>query len=225
MGDSARSEPSHPGHPRRRRRPLRSVEPSGATAPLPSAPSARPCTPIVKRNGWPAHKKSCHYDPGPARRRGEGVEAVMRPVPLTLAQANELVRRLHRHHKTVVCHRFSIGAELEGQLVGAVIVGRPAAYKTEQYRTAEVSRLVTDGTKNACSMLYQAAARAAKEIGYDRIQTFILASEPGTSLKASGWRCVGETPGKAWVRSEQRRLFADEGYAVGVKTRWMRELR
>jgi hypothetical protein len=146
-------------------------------------------------------------------------------VPLTLAQANALVARLHRHHKRAVGHRFSLGCEDKGQLVGAVIVGRPVAYKTDQAKVAEVTRLVTDGTRNACSMLYQAAARTAKEMGFESIQTFILASEPGTSLKASGWRCDGETPGKVWVRSETQRLFADEDYAAGPKTRWVRTLK
>jgi hypothetical protein len=148
----------------------------------------------------------------------------LRIVPLTLSQANELVARWHRHHRPVVGHRFSLGCEQAGQLVGAVIVGRPVAYKTDQGRVAEVTRLVTDGTHNACSMLYQAAARTAKEMGFDRIQTFILASELGISLKASGWRCDGETPGKAWIRSETRRLFDDDAYALGAKTRWVRTL-
>ena len=54
-------------------------------------------------------------------------------------------------------------------------------------RVLEVTRLVTDGTANACSLLYAAAARVGKELGYERIQTFILATEPGTSLRAAGW--------------------------------------
>ena len=40
----------------------------------------------------------------------------------------------------------------------------------------EVTRLCTDGTKNACSFLYGAAARIAKEMGYKQIQTYILES-------------------------------------------------
>lgn len=151
----------------------------------------------------------------------------MRVVPLTLSQANDLVTRLHRHHRPVQSHRFSIGCEQGSELVGAVIVGRPAAYKTDQDRVAEVSRLVTNGTPNACSMLYQAAARTAKEMGFDRIQTFILASEPGTSLKASGWRYDGETPGKVWIKSEMTGwLFnTTPDYPVGPKQRWVRVLR
>lgn len=124
----------------------------------------------------------------------------MRIVPLTLKQANEVVASLHRHHKPVVGHRFSIGAEKDGKLVGAAIIGRPVAHKTDQYAVAEVTRLVTDGTKNAPSALYGAAARAAKAMGFDRIQTFILESEPGTSLVASGWDFDGWTDGGTWNR-------------------------
>jgi hypothetical protein len=90
----------------------------------------------------------------------------MRPIPLTLAQANALIASLHRHHKPVVGHRFTIGAETaDGRVVGAAVVGRPVAHKTEQYRIAEVTRLVTDGTRNACSLLYGATARAAEAMG------------------------------------------------------------
>src|SRR4051812_40014079 len=107
----------------------------------------------------------------------------MRVKPLTLKQANELVAELHRHHKPVVGHRFSIGIEDDdGVLHGAAICGRPVARMTDQNRVLEVTRLVTDGTKNGCSMLYAASARTAQAMGFDRIQTFILESEPGTSL-------------------------------------------
>ena len=90
----------------------------------------------------------------------------MKVIPLTLAQANEFVARLHRHHKPVVGHRFSIGLEQEGMLVAVAIVGRPVARHTDQYRIAEVTRLCSDGTKNACSALYSACARIAREMGF-----------------------------------------------------------
>lgn len=107
--------------------------------------------------------------------------------PLTLKQANELVANWHRHHKPVVGHRFSIGVSVNGSYVGAAITGRPVGRETAQYTVAEVTRLVTDGTPHACSKLYSASARAAQAMGYERIQTFILESETGTSLKAAGW--------------------------------------
>lgn len=145
----------------------------------------------------------------------------MRVVPLTLAQANELIVRLHRHHKPVVGHRFSLGLENDGELVGAVVVGRPVARKTEQYTTAEVTRLVTDGSKNACSALYGAAARVAKEMGFTRIQTFILEEEPGTSLRASGWTLDGTTTGGDWNKPSRGGRRTDQ--PQGPKRRWVKD--
>jgi hypothetical protein len=112
-------------------------------------------------------------------------------VPFTLSQANEMVARLHRHHKPARGHRFSIGVkDRQFVLRGAAIVGRPKAHMTEQYGIVEVTRLVTDGARNACSALYGACARIAKEMGFERILTFILEGEPGTSLRAVGWKRI-----------------------------------
>lgn len=119
-------------------------------------------------------------------------------LPIELSEANAFVARYHRHHGPVVGHKFSIGAALDGKIVGVVIVGRPVARMRDDGETLEVTRLCTDGTKNACSFLYGVAARAAFALGYCRIGTYILASEPGTSLVAAGWRCLGERGGGAW---------------------------
>lgn len=137
----------------------------------------------------------------------------LRVVPLTLAQANDAVRSWHRHHKPVIGHRFSLGVKDGDALVGAAIVGRPKSRMTDQYRAAEVTRLVTNGTKNACSILYAACARVAREMGFDFIQTFILESEPGTSLRAAGWECVGVNGGGQWVHTDvvQLRLGQTHG--------------
>jgi len=123
-------------------------------------------------------------------------------VPLTLKQANALVAQLHRHHKPVIGHRFSIGVEKDEKLVGAAIVGRPVARGCDPYTTAEVTRLVTDGSRNACSLLYATAARIAREMGFDKIQTYILETELGTSLKAAGWTFAGNTAGGDWNSSK-----------------------
>ena len=126
---------------------------------------------------------------------------------IELSEANALVASLHRHHKPAVGHRFSMGAFDGEKLVGAVIVGRPVARNTDQRRCLEVTRLVTDGTKNACSALYAAAARAGQALGYQRIQTFILETEPGTSLTASGWAREGLSPGGQWDHTDEPWLF------------------
>lgn len=122
----------------------------------------------------------------------------MRVVHVELSDANAYVELLHRHHKPVRGHRFSLGAENGGGMAGVVIVGRPVARKVDHTTTVEVLRLCTNGDKNVCSFLYSAAARAAKSLGYALIQTYILGSEPGTSLIASGWELVATTPGGDW---------------------------
>jgi hypothetical protein len=147
----------------------------------------------------------------------------MKAIPLTLRQANELVSAWHRHHQPVRGHRFSIGCVLTvSVIVGAAIVGRPVGRKTDQYLVAEVTRLVTTGQKNACSFLYSACARIAREMGFERIQTFILPDEPGTSLAAAGWKFEGMTeskPGK-WHSRGGRRTDQPEA----AKQRWGKDL-
>jgi hypothetical protein len=118
-------------------------------------------------------------------------------VRIGLDEANTFVAQHHRHHKPVQGHIFSVGAALGESIVGVVIVGRPVSRHRDDGITAEVTRLCTDGTRNACSFLYGAAARAAFALGFKRIGTYILASEPGTSLTASGWRLIGETDGRS----------------------------
>lgn len=129
----------------------------------------------------------------------------LRHTRIKLPEANDFVLRLHRHHKPVVGHLFSLGAVLDDQLVGVAIVGRPVARMRDDGVTAEVTRLCTDGTRNACSFLYGASARAAFALGFTRIGTYILASETGTTLKAVGWRMIGETKGGSWSRPSRGR--------------------
>lgn len=118
--------------------------------------------------------------------------------PLDLSEANQFVAELHRHHKPVVGHKFSLGAVKDDKIVAVAIIGRPVARGRDDGLTLEVTRLCSDGTKNACSFLYGAAARAAFALGYKRIGTYILASESGTTLKAAGWRMIGEVKGRSW---------------------------
>jgi hypothetical protein len=119
-------------------------------------------------------------------------------VRVDLAEANAFVEQHHRHHKPVVGHLFSIGAILDDKIVGVVIVGRPVSRMRDDGVTAEVTRLCTDGTRNACSFLYGAAAKAAFALGFHRIGTYILIDEDGASLRASGWKLLGERGGGSW---------------------------
>ena len=128
----------------------------------------------------------------------ERVSPRLTHVRIELAEANAFVQQHHRHHRPVVGHLFSLGAVLDERIVGVAIVGRPVSRHRDDGLTAEVTRLCTDGTKDACSFLYGAAARAAFALGFKRIGTYILASEPGTSLTAAGWRNLGERGGGSW---------------------------
>ena len=119
--------------------------------------------------------------------------------PLSLTAANVFVAEHHRHHKPVCGHKFSIGCMADDKLTGVAIVGRPVSRYLDNGTTLEVTRLCTDGTKNACSFLYGAAWRAAKALGYTKIITYTLDSESGASLKASGWKCAGIAGGLRWT--------------------------
>lgn len=117
--------------------------------------------------------------------------------PITLKEANAYVAAHHRHHKPTVGHIFSVAVS-DDEVRGVAIVGRPVARALQDGYTAEVNRVATDGTRNACSMLYATCWRAARALGYRKLVTYTLVSEPGTSLRAAGWRVVGETKGRSW---------------------------
>jgi len=119
-------------------------------------------------------------------------------VPIALDEANAFVAQHHRHHGKVVGHKFSIGLADGEKIVGVAIVGRPVSRRIDDGWTLEVTRLCTDGTKNACSKLYAASWRIARELGYRKCVTYILNSESGTSITAAGWTCVGECRGGSW---------------------------
>lgn len=107
-------------------------------------------------------------------------------VPISLREANAFVSAYHRHHGPVAGHKFSIGLSDGEKIVGVVIVGRPVSRHLDDGWTLEVNRLCTDGSRNACSMLYGAASRVARAMGYKRLITYILESETGASLRAAG---------------------------------------
>lgn len=126
--------------------------------------------------------------------------------PITLEEANAYIEANHRHHGTVVGHKFSIGLAEAEQIIGVCIVGRPVARGFDDGLTVEVTRLCTDGTKNACSKLYGAAWRAAKALGYKRLITYTLASEDGASLRAAGWKVLHEVKGRSWNSPSRPRV-------------------
>jgi hypothetical protein len=146
-------------------------------------------------------------------------------VPCTLADANAFVRKFHRHCKPTQGYRFAIGVVDEAkQLRGVAIVGRPVARHLDDGITGEITRVCTDGTRNACSMLYAAARRAAKAMGMHPLFTYTLVEEGGASLRAAGFRVDQEFAGgssKSWHSRENRKAIPIGDDLIGGKIRWI----
>lgn len=120
-------------------------------------------------------------------------------VPCELTDAKFFIAQFHRHHEPPLGHKFTLAvAGEDGCVHGVATVGRPVARGNQDGWTLEVTRVCTDGTPNAPSMLYGAAWRAARALGYRRLITYILTTEPGTSLRAAGWKIVGQVKGRSW---------------------------
>ena len=145
----------------------------------------------------------------------------LRIVPCDLDEANAFVRQFHRHHGKVVGHKFSLAvADEENVIRGVAIVGRPVARMLDDGLTLEVTRVSTDGCPNACSALYGASRRAVFALGYRRLVTYTLDSEPGTSLIGAGWKCLGTAGGGPWDCPSRPRV---DKHPLQLKMRWQVE--
>ena len=154
--------------------------------------------------------------------------------PIDLKSANKFILANHRHNGKVLVHRFSIACYDGERLCGVAICGNPLARVLDDGETIEVKRCCTDGTKNACSILYGRCARIAKEMGWRKIITYILESETGLSLRASGWEIEEEgVGGRSWNTPKRPRvvnevtLFGEvsASYPIDVKkTRYFKLL-
>lgn len=138
-------------------------------------------------------------------------------VPMTLREARAFVGRVHRHHRPPQGGLFAVGAANDGTVCGVAIIGRPVARLLDDGWTAEVTRLATDGTKNACSLLYAACWRAARALGWRKLITYTLPEEGGVSLRAAGWRLIGEAGGGTWARAGRPRV---DMHPTQVKLCW-----
>lgn len=104
------------------------------------------------------------------------------------------------------------------KVVGVITIGRPVARHLDNGYTLEVTRCCTDRTKNVASMLYGAAWRAVKAMGYKRLVTYTLDSEEGTSLVAAGYKVVHQTKdGRSWNCNSRPRI---DKHPLQAKLRW-----
>ena len=127
-------------------------------------------------------------------------------VPVGYREADAFILKHHRHHKPTQGFKFIVGAARDGEIVGVAVVGLPVARHMDDGWTAEVRRTCTDGSPNVNSFLYGACWRAAKAMGYRRLITYTLPSESGVSLKAAGWKLIGQRGGGTWSRRERPRI-------------------
>jgi hypothetical protein len=139
-------------------------------------------------------------------------------VPIDFASANEFVARFHRHHKPVVGCKFVLACS-NGELRGVAICGRPVSRVLDDGFTVEVNRVCTDGTRNACSILYAHAWKAARALGYRKCITYTLKSEPGSSLRGAGWKIIGEIKGREWSCKTRPRIELGESQ-LQDKLKW-----
>ena len=150
------------------------------------------------------------------------VPAGLEVVPVTQKRAKAYIAEYHRHHKPPVGDVIRVGVARLGELVGVAMAGRPVARMLDDGHTLEVTRCCTDGTPNACSMLYGACWRAAKALGWRRLITYTLPSEGGASLRAAGWTHDGEAGGGEWTRPSRGRKTGQ--HPTERKHRWVKSL-
>ncbi len=140
-------------------------------------------------------------------------------VPITQREAFAWVERTHRHHKPPRGSLVQLAVARDDEVVGVAVVGRPVSRMLQDGWTAEVTRVATDGTRNACSMLYGAAWRAVRALGYRRLVTYTLPEEGGASLRGAGFQLIGEAGGGSWSRTDRPRV---DLHPMQVKLRWER---
>lgn len=131
----------------------------------------------------------------------------------------------HRHHGAPVGCKFCLGVYGDGgsTLHGVAICGRPVAKALDNGLICEINRVCTDGTYNACSMLYGACVRVARAMGYHKVITYILESENGASLRASNFVCEGTAGGTEWTG--KRYAGKNQPGPREMKTRWAYTIR
>lgn len=146
--------------------------------------------------------------------------------PCSAAEANDYVKTVHRHNGTLPTSIFRVLVHDDERIVrGVAIAGAPKARMLMTPGTLEVSRVATDGSRNACSMLYGACTRAARALGYRRLVTYTLEIEAGASLRASGWSLTSRTKAESWSRRQAAKGNPDyvDGHDA-VTNKWRSEI-
>lgn len=141
-------------------------------------------------------------------------------MPIEQSSAFDYIKKYHRHLGAPAGAKFCVSAvNGEGVIVGVATCGRPSSRMLQDGVTAEVTRCATDGTKNACSMLYRSCIRAWRAMGGRRLYTYTLPHEGGASLRAAGFILDSDRAGGGqWSRAKRSRAPA---LLPGIKLRWI----
>lgn len=137
--------------------------------------------------------------------------------PIHLKAAGEFVKKYHRHNVPPVGGKFAVACYCDSSLCGVAICGRPVSRYLDNGKTLEIYRNCTDGTRNACSKLYGACIRIAREMGYRKVITYTLEHENGASLKAANFNLSGSAGGTEWTGSRKRSYYVSP---KELKNRW-----
>ena len=137
--------------------------------------------------------------------------------PISKPEADAFIIKHHSHHKPTIGWKFGIGCNNGEKIVGIICIGRPVSRHLDNGYTAEVTRCCTDRTPHVASKLYAAAWRAAKAMGYQRMITYTLEEELGTSLIAAGWKSLYKSPGCSWSVPSRPRI---DKHPLGPKNAW-----
>lgn len=152
--------------------------------------------------------------------KGDDMRGELEIRPITFKEANCFVQENHRHHGGTIGCKFCLACYKQNRLVGVAICGRPVSRYLDDGLTLEINRLCTTGIKNTCSILYGAACRVAKEMGYKKVVTYTLESENGASLKASNFKCAGIAGAPEWTGKRKTGVKSPHE----LKKRWERAL-
>lgn len=144
-------------------------------------------------------------------------------VPCSKEAASEYIYHVHRHHMPLGFGTFYLAVcTPDGIVHGVAVLGRTTSQHMKlpgisNKWIVEVRRVATDGTVNACSALYGASWRFAREMGYRAIISYTLPVEGGSSLRALGWQQVDDVGGNSWAHRGTRGV---DIHPVVSKTRW-----
>ena len=140
--------------------------------------------------------------------------------PISIREASRFVLHHHRHHRPPQGALFAIGAERDGQLVGVAIVGRPVGRGLQDGRTVEITRVATDGTRNACSFLYGRCRRVAAALGYERVVTYTRQDESGSSPRAAGFEQTALLDARSWAEDYKHDGGRHDQSTPAPRVRW-----